>query len=106
MEKEYKVEWKVLDLKYQKSDGLVLEVEYQISVELDGVVKTKTDISRLRKSKDVLPLEKLTEKVVLNWIKNDNKDPFRRSDSIIRQLKTEVDKELVLPTKNGLPWKK
>jgi hypothetical protein len=106
--KEYNIQWKVSNLKWIKTDGLVIEVTWSVEVELDGVLKTLTEKTRLRKtSEELIPLEELTEEIVIGWIKDrlgDKNKYHRRIDTIINNLKKEVDKEINSLTTQSLPW--
>ena len=110
MANEYKIEWKILDTKYIKADGTVLEVEYQISVEKDGVSKSKKNRVGLYNPKEkpsgFLPLKNLTEELVITWVKNDGIYPYETPESFIKQLKVEVDRELASLFGVGLTWTK
>lgn len=105
MNKEYKIEYKILDLKYTKSEGLVIEVKYEVIVSLDDVSKSKINTKKFRKSRNFIPLENLTEENVIEWIKNDRKKNHLR-DNLIPILKKLVEIEVNSPLKTGLPWKK
>jgi hypothetical protein len=104
--KEYNIEYKILDLKYTKSKGLVIEVKYEVIVSLDGISKSKIDTKKFRKSKNFIPLEELTEGIVINWVKNDKRQNRHANDHLILSLKKLVEIEINSPLKNGLPWEK
>lgn len=105
MKREYTHECKILDLTYQKEDGLVVEVKCQVTVTSEGIIKTEELVEKLRRSKDFIPLEDLTEEIVIGWLQQ-RKHPFiGKMNLLVRRLEIEVDKEIKSPLSSGLPWK-
>jgi hypothetical protein len=107
MEKNYTINWSIQELKWIKTTGLVVKVTWKVDVELEKITKEKIGSLVLRKSGNTIPLEDLTEEIVLGWVKDNlgDKNKFHRPvDTIINGLKKLVDRELNSLTKQGLPW--
>lgn len=107
MEREYNIIWSIQELKWIKSDGLVIKVTWKVEVESEGVHKERIDSLTLKKNEDMILLEDLTEEIVLGWVKDrlGDKNKFNRPiDTIINDLKKLVNKELNSSTTQGLPW--
>ena len=107
MEKNYKINWSIQELKWIKSTGLVVKVTWKVEVELEKITKEKIGSLLLKKSENIIPLEDLTEEIILGWVKDNLGDKnkfYRPVDTIIDNLKKLIDKELNSPTKQGLPW--
>lgn len=107
MEKNYNINWSIQELKWIKKTGLVFNVTWKVEVELEKITKEKIGSLLLKKSEHIIPLEDLTEEIVLGWVKDrlGDKNKFHRPvDTIINNLKKLVDKELNSLTKQGLPW--
>lgn len=107
MERQYNITWKINDLAHLKEDGLVVEVNWSVKVEAAGASIEYADKIKLTRSSTFIPLDELTESLVIGWVKDklgDKNKYYRRIDTIINGLKAQVDSKLDSPIATGLPW--
>ena len=102
--------WKILDLKYKKDNGAVIQVisEYRLESYLDNkkIIERniiKTELDEIDVNEDFIPFNNLTEEIVLAWVKS-KIDYY----SIELDVKSKIDNKISIlnnnTTDNKLPW--
>jgi hypothetical protein len=102
--------WKILDLKYKKDNGAVIQVisEYRLESYLDNkkIIERniiKTELDEIDVNEDFIPFNDLTEEIVLAWVKS-KIDYY----SIELDVKSKIDNKISIlnnnTTDNKLPW--
>jgi hypothetical protein len=104
------VNWKILDLKSQISDNLVVEVSYECRVTIDKFMDRK--IGRVTLTGDTtdvgfIPFNDLTEEITLNWVFDSLGDEKEEIESILTSnIDDNIAKRTARTHKNGTPWGK
>jgi len=103
--------WKITDVKRKPQTGLVIEVVYIMNFSLEGKEDRHVGIVTLEGdpvSPSFVPFEKLTEEIVLEWVKEKLGDI--EINRIITEVQTRIEdriqKEQNPDVLNGLPWSK
>lgn len=102
--------WKILDLKYKKDNGAVIQItsEYRLESYLDNkkIIERniiKTELGEIDVNEDFIPFNDLTEEIVLAWVKS-KIDYY----SIELDVKSKIDNKISIlnnnTTDNKLPW--
>ena len=103
---EINIEWKVNNLEYVVADGGVVNVHWASMGSTEDNVSAfdggKTQFEYDASSSDFVPLEDLTEEVVLGWVKDSLGEETIKV--IEDSLTDKVNEQLNPTTKSGLPW--
>ena len=102
--------WKILDLKYKKDNGAVIQItsEYRLESYLDNkkIIERniiKTELDEIDINEYFIPFNDLTEEIVLDWVKS-KIDYY----SIELDVKSKIDNKISIlnnnTTDNKLPW--
>lgn len=101
--------WKILNLKREVDNGLVIEVTYVMNFKLQGESDRKIGLIKLEGDENdpnFIPFEELTEEIVLDWVKSELGQ--EEIDNIKTQYQTRLEervyKKLNPEYLDGLPW--
>jgi hypothetical protein len=105
-----KTTWKIAQLKRNPSSGLVIEVTYIMSFELEGETDRHVGSVTLEgdeTSETFVPYEELTEKIVLEWVKTTVGE--EKITEIETSTKTRLEERIERKANPefliGTPWK-
>jgi hypothetical protein len=101
--------WQIHNTKRRLSDGLVLEVAYGCTAELENFIDRKVGKLQLTGDPSVpgfIPYENLTQEVIIGWVK------ASLGDSQVAAIETGVQNNVTaqktakdnITEVNGLPW--
>lgn len=99
------IQWMIKDLEYSAQDGGVIFVHWLCSASGEGKQSTITGTNNFEydaSSPKFVPIENLTEQVVLQWVfaaLGDEKVAIERQRTIL------VENQINPKIHNGLPWK-
>lgn len=101
--------WKILNLKREVDNGLVIEVTYVMNFKLQGESDRKIGVIKLEGDENdpnFIPFEELTEEIVLDWVKSELGQ--EEIDNIKTQHQTRLEKKIHKKLNpeylDGLPW--
>jgi hypothetical protein len=87
--------WKILSIKAR--DGLITQAQYHARV-AEGDAAVETEGTWFFKGQDVVvPFEKVTEEMIVSWIKNE-------SDNLVEKRMAQQLKDLAERNETPLPW--
>ena len=97
------VNWSVLDMKREVSDGFVYQVDFALSVsEGDETVTGQGRVAFPRPESLEVAYADLTEEVVIGWVKAE------RGSERVANMEAQVSEELALKVgtakQSGMPW--
>lgn len=98
--------WNIANLERYRENGVVFLVHYTVSAKNGKYFSEIHGNIRLRKPdpKNMIPFEKLTEEVVINWILENFGE--EKTQEIFYTLQNQIE-EKINPTKiMGVPWPK
>jgi len=102
--------WKIFDAKSQKVDGLITEVTYGCTVQLENYIDRtigNIELTGDPKTKGFIPYTDLTEEIILGWVKTllgtetISNIEISLQNSVTAQ-KTAKETETI---NSGLPWR-
>jgi len=102
--------WQIFDTKYQKTDGLIINITYACTVQLDSFIDRtmgELEVTGDPSKEGFIPYANLNEQIILGWVKSSlgqakvTEIETALQDSVTAQ-KTAKEAEEV---QNGLPWR-
>lgn len=97
--------WSIPDLKYKAKDGCVYQCDYCVNaVESTQSVGTGGSIYLDEPGENFIPLESLTEEIVVQWVKD--KLAAVKCDEIEKYLIKQLDFKDSSENSSGVPWNK
>lgn len=97
------ISWRVIRLSWDETTGAVVRAMWVITAKDKGYeayVKGETEFSANPEDKNFIPLENLTEEVVISWIHKNVKNKEGSEKLAMERL----EKRRVPATVRGLPW--
>jgi hypothetical protein len=103
--------WQIIDTKYQTADGLITEIIYGCTAQLDNFLDRKIGTLVLTgdpTSSDFIPFDNLTEVNILKWVKTSLGDTavIDIETSLQQSIENQKAARDAQTTKQGLPWRK
>jgi hypothetical protein len=102
--------WKIFDTKRQTADGVIIEVTYGCTVQLDNFIDRTIGELTLSGSSSVsgfIPYENLTESIVLGWVQTSlGAEQVTAIETALQNNVTAQKAAKEAETeKTGLPWR-
>lgn len=105
------VSWRIIQLEYNVNDGGVLVVHWRATTDqvmVDSVPYMETtygpcSMTYDSSSEDFIPLDSLTEEIVLGWVWDEDIGNVDK-DLIEQRLEERLSERVSPTTETGLPW--
>lgn len=96
--------WKVIDLEYRKSDGVVIQVVSEYRLTSDNLISRRIIRTDLDEPNGVvIPFDELTEEQVLTWVMG-KIDQVSVESTVSSELNNLITIKNSKTTDNKLPW--
>lgn len=95
--------WNISDLEREPSDNYVFIAHWTV-LATDGVFSSSSYgfVKLERPETKLIPFEKLTEELVISWVKE--KLGEEQVSSILNSLSTQIEEQKNPPKLSGVPW--